>query len=50
VLKPIVGSPRTALIATWQRDNPSPVLREFLESVRAFAARTFRKDKETDEE
>lgn len=45
VLRPIVGSPQTALVAAWLTGNPSPVLAEFIETVRAFAAREPRRRK-----
>jgi DNA-binding transcriptional LysR family regulator len=38
VLRPIVGSPKTSLLVVWSPREPSPVLREFLEVVRRYAA------------
>ena len=46
VLRPIVGSPYTDLFVAWRTDEPSPVVRDFLERVawtalQAFAALAF---------
>jgi DNA-binding transcriptional LysR family regulator len=35
VLRPIVGSPYTELFVAWRADNPSPVVRDFVETVRS---------------